>query len=90
MNKKDAISMCTHTEWCVSHKKMKLAIVPTGMELEGIMVSKIREWQKLYDFTYVWDLKMKTNIIKHIPRYRGNRWLLEGRVGGRREIREGN
>ena len=33
---------------------------------------------------------MKINIIKQIHRYRGNRWLPEGRAGGRREIREGN
>ena len=33
---------------------------------------------------------MKINIIKQIHRYRGNRWLPEGRAGGRREIREGS
>lgn len=33
----------------------------TWVALEGIMLSEIRERQILYDFTYRWNLKNKTN-----------------------------
>ena len=41
----------------------KNEILPFGtmwMELESIMLSEIRERQKSYDFTYMWNLRYKT------------------------------
>ena len=54
--------ICAHTlSGVLVIKRWNLAILTTGMELESIMLGKIREWQKLYDFTCIWNLKMKTN-----------------------------
>ena len=36
----------------------------TWMDLEGIMLSEIRERQMLYDFTHMWNLRNKTNRKK--------------------------
>ena len=34
-----------------------LPFAATWMDLEGIMLSKVRERQILYDITYIWNLK---------------------------------
>ena len=39
---------------------MKLPFETTVMDLEGIMLSEIRERQILYDVIYMWNLKNKT------------------------------
>ena len=43
------------------YKRMKkMPFVATWMNLEGIMLSEMsdREWQILYDITYIWNLKI--------------------------------
>ena len=41
-----------------------LPFVTTWMDLEHIMLSEIRERQILYEFTYIWNLKNKTDDTK--------------------------
>ena len=58
-----------------SHKKNEiLPFSITKMDLESIMLSKIREKQISYDFTYMWNLRKKTNEQrgkkKETPNYR--------------------
>ena len=45
----------------LSHKTKNeiLPIATTWMDLEGIMLSEIRERQIPYDITYTWNLKKK-------------------------------
>ena len=49
----------------LSHKKNEiLPFVTTWIDLEGIMLSEISQTDKdkfLYDFTFMWNLKNKTN-----------------------------
>ena len=45
-------------------KKQILSLATTWMELEGIMLSETSQTEKnkySYDFTYMWNLKDKTN-----------------------------
>ena len=57
--------------WYVYTMKYYLAIkkseilpfATTWMELEGIMLSKIRERQISYDFTHMWNLRNKTDEL---------------------------
>ena len=80
--------------WCIyiyngtllSHRKDEtLPFVTTWMDLEGIMLSEISQTEKnKYYFTYMWNLKNKTNEqTKHnITRLIGTEkrwWLPEGR-----------
>ena len=54
----------THNGILCNHKKHEaLPFVTTWMKLEGTMLSEMsyRERQILYDFTYMWNLKNKTN-----------------------------
>ena len=53
----------THTEeYCSAIKKNEiLPSVTTWMDLEGIMLSEISQRETLHDFTYMWNLKNKTN-----------------------------
>lgn len=38
------------------HEKEKIVLFAIGMNLEGIRLSKIRERQKSYNITYMWNL----------------------------------
>ena len=55
------------------------------MDQEGTMLSEVRQRQILYDFTYMWNLKYKTNeknITKPTVIERTKRWLLGWRWWG--------
>ena len=52
------VRACTPEYYSVMKKERNLAIV-TMMDLEGIMLSEIRERQILYDLTQMWNLKNK-------------------------------
>ena len=48
--------------YSVMRKKDVMPFVLTWMVLVGIMLSEIRQRKKIpYDFTYMWNLKNKTN-----------------------------
>ena len=48
-----------------SHEKKEiLPFVTTWVDLEGILLSEIREIQIPYDLSYMWNLKNKTNTQK--------------------------
>ena len=55
-----------HTmEYCSAIKKNEiLPFATTWMEVEGIMLSEIRERQRSYDFTHVKSLRDKTDELK--------------------------
>ena len=63
-------------EYYSAIKKNEMPFAATWMELEIIILSEVksdRERQILYDFTYMWNLKNKTNEKikqKQIHRYR--------------------
>ena len=66
MDKEDVVCVCvyihTYTKWNISHKKNEiLPFEPKWMDLEGVMLSEINQRQILYDFTYMCNLKKKTN-----------------------------
>ena len=51
---------------CVLNKQLIrkneiLLFTTRWMKLQNTMLSEIRERQRLYDFTYMWDLRNKTN-----------------------------
>ena len=49
-------------EYCLAIKKNEiLPFAKTWMELEGIMLSEIRERQMSYDFTHMKNLRYKTD-----------------------------
>ena len=55
----------THNGILLSHKKYKiLTFVTIQVDLEGIMLSEIRQRQIPYDFFYMRNLKAKTNKHK--------------------------
>ena len=61
-------SMDTQCNITQTHTKRNLTIydiITTWMDLEGIMLSEINKWDRerqiVYDATYMWNLKMKTN-----------------------------
>ena len=54
----------THNGLLGNQKECNLAICNTWMELEGIMLSEIREGQKSYDFTHMRTLRDKTDEHK--------------------------
>ena len=64
---KDVVHTHTHThkmEYYLAIKKKNeiLPFVTTWMNPVGIMLSKISQRKKIpYDFTYMWNLKNKTN-----------------------------
>ena len=48
----------------ISHKKMKSPFATTWVELENIILSEKSQKEKnkyYYDFTYMWNLRNKTN-----------------------------
>ena len=56
------VYVCNETQ--LSHKNNKiLPFVATWIELESVMLSEISQTERqiLYDFTYMWNLKKKTN-----------------------------
>ena len=54
----------THTEYYSAIKKNEiLPFATTWMDLEGIMLSEVRQRQVLHDFTAMWNLK-QTNKTK--------------------------
>ena len=56
---KDVFYIYIYTQWSISHKNEILPV-----ELEGIMLSETSQTEKnkySYDFTYMWNLKDKTN-----------------------------
>ena len=63
MDKEDVVYIYTYDRLYLSHKKKKeiLPFVKTWVDLEGIMLSEIRQRQILYDFAYMWNLYNKTN-----------------------------
>ena len=46
-----------HNGILLSHKNEKMSFVPTGTDLEIIILSEVSERQTLYDITYMWNLK---------------------------------
>ena len=44
------------------NKKKNLLFLTTQMNLEGIMLSEIRETKILHSMDYMWNLKTKQNI----------------------------
>ena len=64
MDKEDTVY--TYNRILLSIKKNEiLPSATTWMNLEGIMLSEINKWDRerqiVYDATYMWNLKMKTN-----------------------------
>ena len=43
------------------NKEWHNAIVPTGMDLEIILLSEVSQRQRSHDITYMWNLKYDTN-----------------------------
>ena len=76
-------------QWNVSHKDKIMPFATTWMGLEAIMLSEISQRQVLYDFTYIWDLKNRTNEKTKQKRNRliqkTNCWLPERWRGLREE-----
>ena len=70
MDKEDVVHTHTHThthtmEYYLAIKKNEiLPFAITWMELEGIMLSKIRERQISYDFTHMRTLRHRTDENK--------------------------
>ena len=63
-----------------SHEKKEiLPFVTTWVDLEGILLSEIREIQIPYDLSYMWNLKNKTNTQKT--------WLID--TGKRKVVARG-
>ena len=46
-----------HNGILLSCKNEKMSFVPTGTDLEIIILSEVSERQTLYDITYMWNLK---------------------------------
>ena len=61
MDKKDVVCTHTHTHTMEYRSAIKMnEILPLStiwINLEGIMLSKIRERQILYDLSYMWNKK---------------------------------
>ena len=57
-----------------------LPFVTTGTDLEGIMLSEIRQRQMLYNVTYMWNLKQKQKQNKTKFTDTENRLVVTGRV----------
>ena len=54
----------THSGVLLGNQNEILPFATMWMELEGIMLSEIREGQKSYDFTHIWTLRDKTDEHK--------------------------
>ena len=64
-----------HNEYYSALKNEILPFVITWMDLEDIMLSEIRQRQILCDFTYMWNIKNKTDIeIKQNRIHRCREW----------------
>ena len=60
MDKEDVVYI--YNEYYSAIKKYEISpFAVTWMDLEDIMVSEINQRQTLYDITYMWNLKNKTN-----------------------------
>ena len=56
-----------HSEILLSLKKEQILLLTTSwMNLEGILLSEIRERQMLYNITYVWNLEIKKYITESV------------------------
>ena len=64
MDKEDVVYIYTMKYYSVIKKNEILPFATTWMELEGIMLSEIRERQKSYDFTPMRTLRYKTDEHK--------------------------
>ena len=65
MDKEDVV--CIYMQWSIPRQSKKNETLPfatTWMELEGIMLSEIRERQKSHDFTHMRTLRDKTDEHK--------------------------
>ena len=51
----------THNGILVIKKNEIFPFAATWMDLENIILSEVRERQKLFDITYMWNLKNNTN-----------------------------
>ena len=63
---KDVRYIYIYTQWNITQplKNEILPFVTTWMDLEGIILSEISQTEKekkMYDFSYLWNLKIKTN-----------------------------
>ena len=72
MDKEDVVYlyMCVCVCVCVCvclyirHKKNEImTFAATWMDLENIILSEVKTRQRLYDITYIWDLKNNTNEV---------------------------
>ena len=64
MDKEDVIYVYTMEYYLAIKKNDILPFAATWLELEGIMLSEIRERQKLYDFTHMRTLRQRTDEHK--------------------------
>ena len=64
MDKEDVVYIYTMEYYSAIKKNEILPFATTWMELEGIMLSEIRERQKSYDFTHMRTLRDKTDEHK--------------------------
>ena len=64
MDKEDVVYIYTMEYYSAFKKNEILPFATTWMELEGIMLSEIRERQKSYDITHMRTLRDKTDEHK--------------------------
>ena len=64
MDKEDVVYIYTMEYYSETRKNEILSFATTWMELEGIMLSEIRERQKSYDFTHMRTSSDKTDEHK--------------------------
>ena len=65
MDKVDVLYTYT-MEYYSAKKRMKFTAIL--VDLENIMLSKIREREILYDITHMWSLKKKMNVYSKIKK----------------------
>ena len=68
MDKEDVVYLymcvCVCVYVYISHKKNEIMpFAATWMDLENIILSEVKTRQRLYDITYIWDLKNNTNEV---------------------------
>ena len=62
MDKEAGVQYICKMEYYSAIKKNEILLFAvTWMDLKGIMLSEISQRQILYDFTYMWNPKNKTN-----------------------------
>ena len=64
MDKEEVVHIYTMEYYSGIKKNEILPFATLWMELECIMLSKIKERQTTYDFTHMWNLRYKTDEHK--------------------------